>query len=128
MSRIVLVVTDLGPTSPQAIAAIREHTGLSIAEIVERTKCGSPLYDLQVYGDQLAERVAATRNLVLTLQDNGASVEMYELLPGEFLEQANRDALFKVDLEILDNMLAAQERDSHHDEEIAAVIEDEEGS
>jgi len=109
MSKVSLLVKDFGHNKKQTVSLIRQFTSLPIGEIISRVRNGQPIFEIEMFGLDLAERVTNFRILVENLLNVATSLEMYELLSNEVFSEVDKESLVKVDLEMLMNMLRAQE-------------------
>lgn len=114
MAKIALLVKELGHDKSRVVETLRRATSLPIAEIVNRSRSALPMLEVAMYGLDTPERVAVLRELVVDLAGAGANVEMFELMTGESYSSANKERLVRVDLQMLENMVAAHEREERH--------------
>lgn len=128
MAKIALLVNEFGSDKARVVAAIRQATSLPIAEILSRSRSAQPMLEVPTFGLDMAERVAALRDLVADLVGAGASVEMFELMSGESLADADQGGLVRIDSQMLENMVAAHQREArHHAVVVSSEVGDDDG-
>ncbi|AGC41964.1 hypothetical protein MYSTI_00614 [Myxococcus stipitatus DSM 14675] len=109
MSKIV-VVPRKGSDIARLARAVRQVLPMSLAEIQGRDE-SSPLAEFTLFGNDHEEAVRCLNQLLGALAQQGIQSQMYELRPGEKLEDVtNRDEL-EVSEEQVESILLSHERE-----------------
>ncbi|WP_342378365.1 hypothetical protein NVS55_03270 [Myxococcus stipitatus] len=109
MSKIA-VVPRKGSDIARLARAVRQVLPMSLVEILGRDE-SSPLAEFTLFGNDHKETARRLRQLLGALDQQGVQHQMYELCPGEKLEDvANRDEL-EVSVEQVESILLNHERE-----------------
>ncbi len=107
MARILFVIET---ASADAVAAVRDATGEEARDIEARVRAGRPAAEFAVFRANHDEMAARIRRLVAALRERGIVPRVYDLEPGERLEDVAALVARELTLQALESMLALYEQ------------------
>ncbi len=111
MSKIAIVVNDLGGNAIGAIAGIRKITGLPLTEIKKLVGADRPMIDVQLFKNDHSSAARKLRDLISVLEINSVDYNLYELVLGEEYDHSRKSNYFALDAEKLENILISHDKE-----------------
>lgn len=119
MSKVVVLVRDLGPNRTQALSVIRRLTGLPLSEIIQRVQRRIPLVERVLFYRDHPDVARELTSLSRELPALGADLDLFEIPEAEEYSSAGEVAYFRLDAQVLANILAAHDKELRRQRKLA---------
>jgi hypothetical protein len=118
MSRVAVVVTNVGEQKTKVITLLREVTGSAFSVITEAIKNRQPILERKLFYRDHDDVAVALRRLTGGLTRLGADYELYELPEAQAFLAADKSRVHRISPDVLENILQAHEEGLNQQQEI----------